>query len=201
MSTDIPTIPGFDVPLALRQLGNNMKLYTKLLDQFQKTYATAGQDLSASIADGDYETAERSAHTIKGLAGSLGAPSLQKISADLEQLCKARTPAAEVASSLVIFDTEITNAIGAIKGFLAQAAAPAPQAAAAVNTAQLASQLANLASHVDDNDARALMLFDETKEHLLAYDKEAAAKMASAFEMFDFAAAGEIIATLRTRLG
>lgn len=201
MSTDIPSIPGFNVQLALRQLGNNMKLYTKLLDQFQKSYAAAGQDIADSVNAGDYETAERSAHTIKGLAGSLGVPSLQEAAAALEKLCKTQTPATELEQPLALFSKEIEVAVSGIRGYLAQAAtAGAPQAAANINTAQLSAQLAALATHVDDNDARALMLFDEMRQHLASYDRDAAAKIGSAFEMFDFVTAAEIIAALRARL-
>lgn len=202
MNTDLPNIPGFNVQLALRQLGNNMKLYTKLLDQFQKSYARAGQDLAENIAAGDYETAERAAHTIKGLAGSLGAPALQETAAVLEKLCRDQTPAAQLEQPLAAFSREITAAISGIRDYLAlSAASPAPQAVTGVNTAQLSSRLAVLSAHVADNDARALMLFDEIRPQVTAYDKDAAVKIDAAFEMFDFATAAEVIAALRARLG
>lgn len=200
MSTDTPNIPGFNVPLALRQLGNNMKLYTKLLDQFQKSYATAGRDLAESVAAGDFETAERSAHTIKGLAGSLGVSSLQETAAVLERLCKEQASEAELAEPMAAFGKEIDAAVESIRGFLAQNAAPAPQTASGVDAAKLAAQLANLAAHVDESDAKALMLFDEMRPHLAAFDQSAAVKIAAAFEMFDFMDAAEVIAALRARL-
>ena len=201
MSTDTPNIPGFNVPLALRQLGNNMKLYTKLLDQFQKSYATAAKDLAENVGSGDFETAERSAHTIKGLAGSLGATALQDVSAKLEKFCRDETEGPEFDEALKTFGVEIDAAVAGIREFLAASSAPAPQAAPAVNTTLLKSKLMILANHVDESDARALMLFDEIRPQINAYDQGAASKIASAFEMFDFMTAGEVIATLRARLG
>ena len=53
----------------------------------------------------------------------------------------------------------------------------------------------------DDSDAKALMLFDEIKPQLAAFDQNAAARIAASFELFDFAAAAAIIASLRSRLG
>lgn len=200
MNTDIPSIPGFDVQLALRQLGNNMKLYTKLLDQFQKTYASAGQDIAENITAGDYETAERSAHTIKGLAGSLGVSSLREAAAALEKQCKAKLPAAELEQPIALFAREIDAAVSGIREFLSQTASPSSPVASSVDTARLASQLAVLASHVEESDAKALMLFDGMRGHLAAYDNDMAAKIGSAFEMFDFAAVSEAIAILRARL-
>jgi len=200
--TTIPSISGFNVPLALRQLGNNMKLYTKLLDQFQKSYANASEELAASVDAGDFETAERSAHTIKGLAGSLGATSLQEVSAVLEKLCRDQQTGLELDAAIADFSREIGAAVQAIRAYLAQSAAPAPQAGASpVSQSLLNSQLAALAAHVDESDAKALMLFDEMRTHLAAYDADAAKRIAASFEIFDFPTAADIIASIRKRLG
>ena len=197
----LPDIPGFNVPLALRQLGNNMKLYNKLLDQFQKSYATMAQDIAESVSAGDNETAERSAHTIKGLAGSLGATTLQETAAKLEKLCRELNVGPEYQDVLAAFGKELDTAIAGIRMYMAASEAPAPVAApAAANTSLLATQLASLATHVEDNDARALMLFDEIKNSLSAFDKTAAQRLGETFEVFDFGTASEIIASLRARL-
>lgn len=205
MSTDTPAIPGFNVPLALRQLGNNLKLYAKLLDQFQKSYASSADDIAESVSSGDFETAERSAHTIKGLAGSLGATALQEISAVLEKLCREQKTGEQYAAALAVFDKEIKAAVAGIRGYLDEAnhapAQPAQPAQPAVNTALLAPQLAALAAHIDDSDARALMLFDEMRPQLSVFDQNAATRLAAAFEVFDFGCAAEVVAALRSRLG
>lgn len=195
MTIDAPNIPGFNVPLALRQLGNNVKLYTKLLDQFQKSYASAPAEIAGSIRADDYETAERSAHTIKGLAGSLGATTLQEVSARLEKLCRDRVEEAGVAETLGLFGEELGMAISGIREYLAASAAPV------VNLTQLAGQLMSLSAHIDDSDARALMLFDEIKRQLAAYDTGATNRIAAAFELFDFPAAAEVVAELRAKVG
>lgn len=200
--SDIPNIPGFNIPLALRQLGNNVKLYTKLLDQFQKSYASAAMDIAANIQADDYETAERSAHTIKGLAGSLGATSLQEVSATLEKLCREHADPAAITEPLGSFGKELDAAISGIRAYLEASSAPAAAPAApTVNHTQLAAQLMSLSAHIDDSDARALMLFDEMKTQLTAYDPNAANRIAAAFEIFDFPTAAEIVAELRAKLG
>ena len=198
----LPDIPGFNVPLALRQLGNNVKLYNKLLDQFQKSYASMAEDIAGSVSAGDNETAERSAHTIKGLAGSLGATRLQEAAAKLEKLCREQNVGPEYQEVLAAFGEELAIAIAGIRMYMEASATPAPVAAPVVaNTSLLASRLAALAAHVEDNDARALMLFDEIKEPLSTFDKAAAQRLGETFEIFDFGSASEIIASLRARLG
>lgn len=200
-TTTTPNIPGLNIPLALRQLGNNVKLYNKLLDQFQKSYAGSAQDIAEAAESGDFETAERNAHTIKGLAGSLGASALQATSLNLEKLCRDQARGPEFETALDAFAREITATISSIRLYMAQLDPPAAPAAPAVNTALLAGQLTQLAAHVDDSDARALLLFDEIKTQIAAYDPSSAQRIASAFELFDFVTAAEVIASLRARLG
>lgn len=200
--SSMPNIPGFNVPLALRQLGNNLKLYDKLLDRFQSSYESAAQEIAESVASGDHETAERSAHTLKGLAGSLGAASLQEAAARLEKACREHESGSAYEDALAAFGQELAAVIAGIRAYMSDGGAPAARAPSpAVNTGVLASQLATLAAHVDDSDAKALMLFDEIKQQLAAYDQSAAGRIASAFELFDFATAAELITSLRAKLG
>lgn len=201
LMSSLPDIPNFNVPLALRQLGNNVKLYNKLLDQFQKSYAGAAQEIANSVSGGDFSTAERTAHTIKGLAGSLGASSLQQTAANLEKLCREQVTGSDYSDTLAAFGKEMDAAIAGIRNHLAGNSAPAPQTAQPIDTARLAQQLAALAAHVDDNDAQALMLFDAIRAQVTAYDRHAATRIAAAFDVFDFADAAAAIASLRAKLG
>lgn len=201
MNTDMPDIPGFNVPLALRQLGNNTKLYTKLLDQFQKSYRSAANDIAENVASGDFETAERSAHTIKGLAGSLGATALQEVSATLEKLCREQTAGESFTIALAAFGKEINAAIASICGYLDGACAPARADAPGMDAPQLAARLASLAAHIHDSDAKALMVFDEIRPQLAGRDDDATRRLAAAFEIFDFETAAEIVTSLRAKFG
>lgn len=199
MSDDIPNLPGFDVPLALRQLGNNVKLYAKLLDQFQKSYESSPKEIADAVASDDFETAQRVAHTIKGLAGSLGATGLQGAALNLEKCCKEKDTGAEFDAALAAFSDGIKAAVSSIRKHLAPAAPVA--AAPAVDKGVLAGKLAALSANIDDNDARALMFFDEIRPQLDSFDKIATVRLAAAFESFDFSAAAEVVAKLRSALG
>lgn len=77
-------LPGFDAEKALIRLGNNERLYIKLLRQFLMHYATAETQFYEAFDAGDMETAQRIAHTLKGLAGSIGASTLASECAFLE---------------------------------------------------------------------------------------------------------------------
>lgn len=85
MDIMIPDLPGFDTSAALRLLGNNEKLYVNVLKRFRGQYAGNYEILADTMLHSeDWETIQREAHTIKGLAGTIGHPGLQQAALELE---------------------------------------------------------------------------------------------------------------------
>jgi polar amino acid transport system substrate-binding protein len=77
-------LPGLDLADGLRRLGGNHQLYTQILHKFRAGYAQTDLEIRRLMADGKKEDAQRLAHTLKGLAGNIGAGNLQAASAALE---------------------------------------------------------------------------------------------------------------------
>ena len=77
ITTDAPDIPadidGLDLSVALRHVAGNSATLLSLLQQFVKKQNTAADEIRSALDRGDCATAERVAHTIKGVAGTLGA--------------------------------------------------------------------------------------------------------------------------------
>lgn len=89
MSITLPNLPGFDCEAALKLLANNEKLYVNVLKRFHGQYAGAYEELADAMLNGsDWEAVQREAHTIKGLAGTIGHPELQKAAMELELAAK-----------------------------------------------------------------------------------------------------------------
>jgi HPt (histidine-containing phosphotransfer) domain-containing protein len=87
----LPTaLPGIDLPRALQTVGANRTLLRKLLGDFLADHGTDGERIRAAVAQADVEGAQRIAHTLKGIAGALGATSLQRAAAMLEAAIKER---------------------------------------------------------------------------------------------------------------
>jgi CheY-like chemotaxis protein len=84
-AVDLPPLPGLDVVASLDRLQGNKRLYLKLLRQFSKHYVNFDQQLTHLLSDEDSEPFIRMAHTIKGLAGNIGADKLRIIAARAEQ--------------------------------------------------------------------------------------------------------------------
>ncbi|MEE9165649.1 MAG: Hpt domain-containing protein, partial [Nitrospinota bacterium] len=70
--------------------GGNKELYKKLLIKFQRDHSDSAEEINERLNGGKLKEAERSAHTIKGAAGTLGAGELQKAALNLEKGIKER---------------------------------------------------------------------------------------------------------------
>ena len=80
-----PTLPGLNTQIGLTHAGGNATLYCSLLDKFRASHAMAQADFEQMINNQDTEQIYRMAHTLKGLAGTIGASRLQELSAELQQ--------------------------------------------------------------------------------------------------------------------
>ncbi|MBT3234222.1 MAG: response regulator [Calditrichaeota bacterium] len=114
----IPNLPGIDVEDGLKRVGGSKDFYTKLLIKFANSYGDFEKELRELISAGDIETATRNAHSLKGVAGNLGAKELFNLAAGLEKALKgnhtnsfeehiSKTSAtlSEILASISILDT------------------------------------------------------------------------------------------------
>lgn len=197
------TTHGLDTEGALKRLAGNIKLYTKLLGQFHGSYGGAADEIQSHVASGDMSTAERTSHTIKGLAGTLGATDLQAVSARLEALCREASDQAGIASALEEFKSELGKAMDDIAAYLAAAEggspAPAGQGAAAQPAAQRVeldqSKLAALFVLLEDDDAEANRLYKELRPALVQRHPGIVSSLDRSIEGFDY---GQALSLLRT---
>ena len=81
----VPVVEGLDTADGLMRVAGNKNLYLKLLRQFVASEQDAPSRIRERLASQDRATAERMAHTIKGVAGNLGAGAVQSAAADLER--------------------------------------------------------------------------------------------------------------------
>jgi two-component system sensor histidine kinase/response regulator len=96
---DLPSIIGLDMEDGLTRVAGNRKLYLKLLRQFIEQQGPAVTQIAAALAAGDAALAERLAHTLKGVAGNIGAKSVQSAADALEKLILSKAAVAEVDSA------------------------------------------------------------------------------------------------------
>lgn len=88
---DLPeSLPGLNIEMALKKLGGNKGLYQRLVMEFRKKYHDSHRMLRQADKEGDSELLERMGHTIKGLAGNMGASVLFDAAREIEYTAKNR---------------------------------------------------------------------------------------------------------------
>ncbi|MCP4690838.1 MAG: response regulator, partial [Desulfobacterales bacterium] len=85
---DLPRLEGVDVEAGLVSVNGDWTLYTKLLRNFHHRHQDVQEEIRVELDRGNFEVAQRLAHTMKGLAGTVGAKNLSEISAQLESVIK-----------------------------------------------------------------------------------------------------------------
>jgi two-component system, sensor histidine kinase and response regulator len=155
---DLPTIIGLDTTDGLARVAGNQKLYLKLLRQFVEQQGPAVRQITAAISSGDAALAERLAHTLKGVAGNIGATAVHGTAATLEKTIRTKAIAAEVEiakqQTAVALDPLIAGLKAALQSPATDSAARVHEAA--VNPAQsreAAAQLIKLLSEFDPGSA------------------------------------------------
>ena len=97
---DFPSVEGLDTKDGLTRVAGNQKLYLKLLRQFAEQQGPSVEQITTALGQGDTALAERLAHTLKGVAGNIGAKPVQAAAGVVEKLIRDRAAAAETESAL-----------------------------------------------------------------------------------------------------
>ena len=184
-------IPGLDLVDGLRRTLGKETLYVSLLRKFVTTQAGFGADLSAALAAGDYTTAERYAHTLKGVCGNLGAPGLGVLAGELEKSLGAHDELASISPKL----ESVTRQLAALLAAISAALPPDAQAVAAeaVDWEALRPLIAQLRALLEDSDAEALDLLEANGKALQAAFGPAYRKIEKCVRDFDFEAGLEAL--------
>jgi two-component system sensor histidine kinase/response regulator len=163
---DLPPVDGLDSADGLRRVGGNNKLYVKLLRQFVSEQADAVGQIRTALATNDTETATRLAHTLKGVAGNLGAGSVQVAAAAVEQLLREGGPSAEATNAaLEQLATVLDPLLAQLRAALA-VGATATASAPAVAPAHIRALAAQLTKLFADFDTSAVTFTEENQASL-----------------------------------
>jgi len=109
---DWPQLPGIDTAEGLRRMMNKPQLYVKVLRDFHQRFRNETTVIQTALSTGDREAACRSAHSVKGLAGSIGARNLQAAALALETAVRNEAPA--LTAHLATFSAQLREVIDSI---------------------------------------------------------------------------------------
>ena len=190
----IPKLEGINTEDGLARTQGNSKLYLKLLKKVRETQADFIKDFTGAHEVEDWELAERLAHTLKGVAGNIGADALRESCATLE----AQSGVKQVEKSAIDI---ATSALAVVMQSLSKIVDTGRKASSSnkLDKEALTAVLELLVQQLEDFDTEALDTIDSNRglfcteaiaqkcesleKALEAYDFETALNFSS--EMFD----------------
>jgi HPt (histidine-containing phosphotransfer) domain-containing protein len=136
-----------------------------LLRQFASQQAGAIGEIRAALAANDAESATRLAHTLKGVAGNLGARDVHVAAAAVETLLRDGSPADAANRALAQLAAVLDPLLARLRAAFAMstASAAAAPAATATHTRAVAAQLTQLFA---DFDTSAVTFVEENQASL-----------------------------------
>lgn len=194
---DIESVEGLNVALGLKHVLGRPALYLSILNKFVAGYKNAPAQINDALNAGDWNTAERFAHTLKGVAGNIGASQLQAESGQLEAAIKHQHSRESIDEHLVSVRALLSALIGQLEAKLSVDKI----AAVAVDPRQLREVCVNLANLLDDDNAEAGDMLDQHADLLKAAFGKAYHPIESSIRNYDFEPALEQLKTTAAELG
>jgi two-component system, sensor histidine kinase and response regulator len=112
---DLADIEGLDITTGLSLVRNRENLYLSILGKFIKTERDCLDRTRAALTANDWETAERLAHSLKGLAAQIGARPLRDAAEALQFAIRRHDPPEVIARHLDLAGDLLTRLIYAIE--------------------------------------------------------------------------------------
>ncbi|MGE4536216.1 MAG: response regulator [Desulfovibrio sp.] len=201
--TETDKRPRLDVRLGLSRVRSNEVLYRKILGEFPIKFSGIAASITERLGAGDTAAARRLAHTLKGVAGNIGAMALYAIAADVESCIRDRP---EHCDALIgRLDRELAAAREEIAAYLdaspPETSSSPPEAAGEPLSRdallRLAGELVDALAH---SDTRALDVFAVLAPEARRRDPDGVAALSDALRKLDFKAARSQADRLRDRL-
>jgi len=184
-------LPGLDLQAGLRNTQQNHDLYQRLLKRFHDSEADFADRFREATSSGDHDAAVRYAHTLKGVAGTIGAENIRSAAAELEQAVANHDPVDELLEAVVSQLMPLLAAIGKLES--TEQISPGTG-----NPAQL---IADLRSALEEHDANAVNIGNSLAQTPFGRTNQASsAELLRHLGNYDFDQAVEVLEKLQQAL-
>ncbi|QQE64285.1 histidine kinase [Leptolyngbya sp. BL0902] len=181
-----PTIPGLEVKEGLRRVLGKQALYLSMLRKFMAGQADTPSHLVQALAEARRADAERLAHSLRGVAGNIGAVEIHRLATDVETAIRDHQ-SEEQTTALI---QQLRLALGELIGHLeAQLPPEHPPAMVSVDWPQLHSVCNRLGQLLADDDAEAADILQEYAGLLHQAFPQNYSKLEAEINQFDFESA------------
>jgi len=168
---ELPELIGINSAAGLAVTQGNQKLYRRLLIKFMHSEQNFTEQFQQALLSDDTDAATRVAHTLKGVAGNIGAHDIQKAAQALELACKDKLDQKQLDILLSTVETTLTPVLESLKQ-LQPAEDQSPASTEKVDMEKLIPLYKKLLALLLEDDADAVDVLEEIME-LMAGTAEA----------------------------
>jgi two-component system, sensor histidine kinase and response regulator len=186
----LSAIPGLDLDTGLQCVRGKLGSYVRLLKMFAQGHGDDAMLLRGYLTAGDTAQVRHLAHTLKGLALTLGARELHQHALALEQTLHDEAPDPDVAACIGLVDQALGPLLTAIEGIESSPAVPPPPKWDRAKTDEILIQLEALLA---DDDTQARNLWRSAEALIQPVLGPAAARLGQEIEAFEFERALETL--------
>jgi len=180
-------LPGLDPAAGLRRVLGKEANYLSILRKFIAGQRNTGEAISAALDNADQATAERLAHTMRGVAGNIGASELPALASTLEDAIHRQLPRPDIDARLAALSAPLAALIVALEQRL-----PEPEAAGGSQLyppEEMRAVVDRLIALLADDNSEAADLLGDQRELLRQALGVAFPDVARSIGNFDFEAA------------
>ena len=188
---ELGKIQTLDVSQGILRTNDNPAFYASLLKKFVSSQADAAQSINRCLEEGDRPGAERVAHTLRGVAGNLGATTLQASAEALESSLRNAAPYAQTTPLLAHMADQLASliqALQAVPGLFTTEPTSGSGELSATERQDAAAIAVQLKALLANDDASVTELW-ESHARVLRVLFTNAAKIEDAINAYDFEAA------------
>ena len=190
-----PDIPGIDFPAGLRRVAGNRILYRDLMSRFVEGYAGFADEIAKAVNQKDSESASRMAHTIKGVAGNIGAMDMSHVAMELEN-CINDGDYGKVEAAIHLFQKILKKDIESFARVISGMEAPecTGEASESLSIEEISPLVQKLYSLLADDDGDAVDYFFEVESKMHGvFDEISMNALKQTIGNFEFDKAAELI--------
>lgn len=189
--TGMPVIKGVDTRVGLSRTMGDRQLYFKLLRLFVQDQRLAIGDIISYLQQGDTKSAERVAHTLKGVAGLIGAQ-IHELAAQLETMLESEAEFDMMSPILAAGERQLQETIAEIEDYLEHEHAlqefeGVTFSGKSISSEDVINKLRYCYRLVSDYDGEALEALSDASEELnIAFGPEVQKQIMRAASQYDF---------------
>lgn len=189
-------VPGLDVAAGLKSVVGQTGLYLEILHKFSTAQTGVAERMLSLLQEGERLQVETLSHTLKGVAGTIGAAEIRQLAFEIESATRVGEAAEQICCRIEKLMPPLHALLQGLQGQLPQSQQPVP-IAEPVPAGQLAAVCATLLQLLEEGDPEAgECLQQHAGLFRQVLDEDSCRHLFQRIEQFDFENALKIVKTI-----